>query len=637
MSFPFQRSDTKKDVEEVIAREGDPLLPGGIRGGRQDPSSSLFEERPERGGLRARRSSRSTESLQQEAAPTILSTTNSNSLPTISIRASTTTALLQQIDSQMNQDDEAGSIASNTDAATNNMTQDDDNSSDAVYVNVGDHESLTTSSLQQQTSRPLNSIVEPNDDHFTHHVHPSRVVNPHFNPPYQPPRFNALSHSHYENTTTTTTTFRPPSPDTQSHEVRSVGSGSQGQPPLLEIPEEIYAVRKAALKVLKPLTKTWIVISVGFSLTVLFGMARWTQLLPTLPYWFILLPCWLSHVGLLWLHILSAKALSTFIAEANDSRQRPDSRDHLNRTEYLPLLQRSLKFGLKTGILSFFIFLFEILVFIRFARGTISMTATLVPIWLLVAGGIFDGLVCKTQHLLRVLCWMLCFAAMILLVLKKDYGYDNIRWRIIMSPVIAILTLASGSLVYIVYGHQIGYYRLTEAQLTAGNLYALAALICIILFVIIGEVIPLSRPVEVETKIFVVVLAPLVVCLIGMGAWVVSRDEFSRLLLYGGQAAVHPKKLRWIPRDGWTCVQGKGVTVIPLFGEVNFRPLERKPPLRSLELSVCCSGQGCCYPYEDVEEEEAPHPASYHPYLESALSGGRDSRRTTSYNTLRGL
>lgn len=31
-----------------------------------------------------------------------------------------------------------------------------------------------------------------------------------------------------------------------------------GQPPLLEIPEEIYAVRKAALQVLKPLTSSWV-------------------------------------------------------------------------------------------------------------------------------------------------------------------------------------------------------------------------------------------------------------------------------------------------------------------------------------------------------------------------------------------
>lgn len=36
------------------------------------------------------------------------------------------------------------------------------------------------------------------------------------------------------------------------------GGDSGSQLPLLEIPEEIYAVRKAALKVLKPLTKTWV-------------------------------------------------------------------------------------------------------------------------------------------------------------------------------------------------------------------------------------------------------------------------------------------------------------------------------------------------------------------------------------------
>ena len=381
-----------------------------------------------------------------------------------------------------------------------------------------------------------------------------------------------------------------------------------------------------------------IVISVGFSLTALFGAARWTLLLPTVPYWFILLPCWSSHVGLVWLHILSAKALSNFIAEANDGRQRPDSRDHLNRTEYLPLLQRSLKFGLKTGILSFFVFIFEILIFIRLSRGSITLTAAFVPLWVLVAGGIFDGLVCKTQHFLRVLCWILCFTAMTLVVLKVDYGYDEIRWRIIVWPVVAVLSIASGSLIYIVYGHQIRYYRLTDSQYTAGTLYGVAALICIVLLFIIGEVMPLSRPVEVQSKLIVVVLAPLVVSLTGMGAWVVSRDEFSRLLLFGGQSAVHPKKLRWIPQDGWTCVQGKGVTAIPMFGEVSFRPLERKASIRStaLELCVCCSGRGCCYPYAE-EEEELP-PSSSHPYLDSALPGsGRGKRSSNSFNTLRGL
>jgi hypothetical protein len=35
-------------------------------------------------------------------------------------------------------------------------------------------------------------------------------------------------------------------------------SNNNIHPPLLEIPEEIYAVRKAALQVLKPLTKTWV-------------------------------------------------------------------------------------------------------------------------------------------------------------------------------------------------------------------------------------------------------------------------------------------------------------------------------------------------------------------------------------------
>ena len=37
--------------------------------------------------------------------------------------------------------------------------------------------------------------------------------------------------------------------------------GGVEHPPLLEIPEEVYGVRKAALAVLKPLTKTWVRIS----------------------------------------------------------------------------------------------------------------------------------------------------------------------------------------------------------------------------------------------------------------------------------------------------------------------------------------------------------------------------------------
>jgi hypothetical protein len=299
-------------------------------------------------------------------------------------------------------------------------------------------------------------------------------------------------------------------------------------------------------------------------------MARWTQLLLSLPYWFILFPSWMSHVGLFWCHLMSAKALSTFIADANDSRQRPDSRDHLDRTEYLPLLQRSLKFGLKTGVLSFSIFVLELLIYIRLAgRRNMSLSVVLLPLWIMVGGGIADGVVCKTQHFVRVVCWILLMTAMILVCLKVDYSFDTITWRIIISPIVSVLSISSATLIYIVHGHQIGYYRLTESQLTAGNLYSLAALMSIVLVIVIGEVIPLNRPVEVETRLFVVVLAPLVVTLVGMGAWVVSRDEFSRLLLYGGQAAVHPRKLRW-ESNGWTSVQGRGVVTIPMFGEVRY-------------------------------------------------------------------
>ena len=43
-----------------------------------------------------------------------------------------------------------------------------------------------------------------------------------------------------------------------ARDATGVAAGSTDSPPLLEIPEEIYAVRKAALQVLKPLTRTWV-------------------------------------------------------------------------------------------------------------------------------------------------------------------------------------------------------------------------------------------------------------------------------------------------------------------------------------------------------------------------------------------
>lgn len=507
------------------------------------------------------------------------------------------------------------SSASSSSSSTNPDDDEDDpycttnTTNESFITNKSSTTGAPRAALEGGPNNDNNAVARTtsNNDNRSNKTHHHKHKNHHHGSSvdYQHPTTSSYHHQHPDHGGT-----RIPQTDT-----RSVGSE---QPPLLEIPEEVYAVRKAALQVLKPLNKTWVVISVGFALTVLFGMSKWSRLLPMLPYWFIVLPCWSSHVGLLWLHILSARALSAFIAEANDSRQRPDSRDHLNRTEYLPLLQRSLKFGIKTGLLSFCMFLFEILMYVRVARGTISLGIAFIPLWFLVIGGILDGLICKSQHILRVICWLLTFIAMILTVLKVDYGYYNIRWRLVVSPIITVLSISSASLIYIVYGHQIGYYRLTEAQLTAGNLYSLAALICIVLIIMIGEVIPLSRPVEIETRVFVVVLAPLVVCLVGMGAWVISRDEYGRLLLYGGQSAVHPMKLRWINRKGWISVQGRGVATIPMFGEVSFQPLEKgshtllattttsTTSSPSMEfISSCCSRWfGNCYPTEDVDDEE---------------------------------
>jgi hypothetical protein len=273
---------------------------------------------------------------------------------------------------------------------------------------------------------------------------------------------------------------------------------------------------------------------------------------------------------------------------------------------------------LKTGLISAGFFIFEILVYVRLAKGTLSLAAVFTPLWIMVSIGIIDGIICKSQHPIRVVCWILSFTAMVLACLKVDRGIYVIGWRMIVSPIVTVLSISSASLIYIVYGHQVGYYRLTESQLTAGNLYSLAALISIVLVVVIGEVIPLARPVEIETRFFVVMMAPLVVTLVGMGAWVVSRDEFSRLLLYGGQAAVHPQQLRW-EAMGWTSVQGKGVTNIPMFGEVAFHPLENSAS-PAIEMCACCT----CYPHE-VDEEDIPYPDELadHPYLNDGNSNPR--------------
>ena len=296
---------------------------------------------------------------------------------------------------------------------------------------------------------------------------------------------------------------------------------------------------------------------------------KWTGKLANLPYWMIFLPAWTSHGGIFIMHVLSARALSQFIADANENRQRQDSTDHLDRVEYLPLLQRSLKFGLKTGVLCFIIFVFEVLLFVRACNpNAITLTETYIPLWILTVGFIGNGLVCKSQHFLHSLIWVLIFTAMVLSVLRSDYGMiDAIPATSIVLVLIGMLAIISGILIYIVQGHQIGYYKLTESQLTAGVFYSTSSFLAILLVAIMGDAVTLPDLIQLDLLVIIVILAPIVVFLAGFGAYLVSRDEFNRLLKDGGQSAVIPMRLR-LETDGWTSVCSRGTVLIPMFGDV---------------------------------------------------------------------
>ena len=355
--------------------------------------------------------------------------------------------------------------------------------------------------------------------------------------------------------------------------------------------------------------------TIGFSATIGLGMARWIGALPDLPLWKVLLPAWLSHLGLLCCHVLSARALAAFIADANENRSRPDSTDPLDRTEYLPLLQRALKFGLKTALLSGCAFVFELLVYLPLVQGDdgggISLGAALVPIWILVGYGVLDGIVCKSQHFVRVLCWLLLLASMVLAVLKADRGYgEAFSWRVVVSPIVAMLTVSSATLIYIVYGHQVGYFRLTEAQLTASILYSMATTVGLLLIAAVaaGEAARLGGG--------LIVLGPLVMALVGFGAWGVTRDEFRWLLLRGGQASIQPMRLT-LTRRGWTAVETAGVNVLPMLGEVRCEPLPEG------EGGGCCP----CYPVEEPDEEALRVPGSQTEGVVSALLAPVPARR----------
>ena len=376
-----------------------------------------------------------------------------------------------------------------------------------------------------------------------------------------------------------------------------------------DLPHEVYSVRKRALTVMEPLMNTWLIISIGVSTSVGLAAARFLHLLPTLPFWIIFLPSLISHFGVLFVHIRSARNLSRFISDTNDGRQRSDSRDHLDRTEYLPLLQRSLKFGLKTGSLCFLLFIFQLLLYLHLSaeqrnksadQGTFTLNTCLLPVWILVIGGICDGVVCKTQSFLRLVCWSMAFASMSMLVLKLDYGFDEYTWTTILFPVAIILLISGGSLIYVLYGHQLGYFQLTENQYMAGIMYCISIFMMLCLCVVLSEVIPGMIP-DMQTRLFVVILAPLVVGLIGLGAWGVSKDEYKRMLLLGGQQSVHPMRLRLEPA-GWTCVESRGVALFPMFGEVSYEPLDYDKT-ESIEMCICCSV--CqCYPFEEKDRNE---------------------------------
>jgi hypothetical protein len=339
-----------------------------------------------------------------------------------------------------------------------------------------------------------------------------------------------------------------------------------------------------------------LIFSPGFSISAALGMAKWTGLLVNVSYWLMLLPCWLSHLCLLACHVYAVKSLSKFIAQANFNRQRSDSTDHIDRTEYLPLLQRCLKFGIKTGSISLTLFIFEILLYIRLSHGKLSLIAVFTPLWIVAVGGILDGIICKTQHAARVFSWTLFFVFMTLLSLKIDHGIYTITWRMVFGPLFALMGIGTTALVYIMHGHNIGYFRLTDSQYTAGILYSVASFSGILL-TLIFLLEDLARPSSFEMMVVMEVLAPLCVALLSLGAYAVSRDEFERLLQYGGQLAVHPMKLS-LEKAGWVAVDSKGVTWIPMFGEVKYEPLDPHMKNKLLEFCACCA----CYPYEEEEE-----------------------------------
>jgi hypothetical protein len=220
------------------------------------------------------------------------------------------------------------------------------------------------------------------------------------------------------------------------------------------------------------------------------------------------------------------------------------------------------------GMISGSMLMFEILIYFRIAKESMSLSRMLTPLWIITTLAILNGIVCKTQHILSLFSWILLFIFMMLVVLRVDYGFTTIEANVIVAPVILLLTVVTFIWLYILYGHKIGYFRLTQWQVKASLLYSLGtvtSLASIMLLVNWWSYYPFGT----GMRFLMCVLTPLTVALVGFAAWSVNRDEFERLLRFGGQVAVHPMKLRF-EKNGWTAVDGIGVVTVPMLGLIEY-------------------------------------------------------------------
>jgi hypothetical protein len=201
MSLPFSRSSqqaAKKEAPLYQPREGDPLLPPTSTRSRTSAAAST-----ETSGLRARRTA-------SKSPPVRASDFGSTSL-VVEGETPTTLPLMRRTDLEGPADQEdAGDYEQQG------------------FVAIHDEEGSSGRSILQPGALP--SITDDEGSGGG---------------PYVKQEADLLNMGRYQRSA------RPPQDDSRSLD-------SNSQPPLLEIPEEIYAVRKAALKVMKPLTKTWV-------------------------------------------------------------------------------------------------------------------------------------------------------------------------------------------------------------------------------------------------------------------------------------------------------------------------------------------------------------------------------------------